>query len=111
VRRRARLGPGSREKRRERFRRQYGSVENVEAIKREPCWNCGVRGYTVAAHTETGGTGMKAGPETLAALCCSRMDVKGCHEKLDDYELEDERPRLQAKARARWQERTEQEEG
>lgn len=81
------------------FARTYDSVEYVKHLHQFPCEVCGVYGWTVAAHTETGGTGYKADADTLVPLCGSRPDVKGCHEQLDDYEIEEHRLRLQRRAK------------
>jgi hypothetical protein len=83
----------------EKFAAQYGSEEYVLHLKLRPCDRCGVRGYSSAAHTEGGGMGMKAGPETLCSLCEDRPGTVGCHTLLDERNIEDERPALQMLAR------------
>ncbi|HKR45463.1 MAG TPA: hypothetical protein VJU59_38310 [Paraburkholderia sp.] len=46
--------------------------------------NCGVEKYTQAAHMNLGkGQGIKASDAALAALCCDRPGMRGCHALLD----------------------------
>jgi hypothetical protein len=54
------------------------------AVAKLPCMKCGVWGYTQAAHMNLGkGGGIKATDAALAALCCDRLGVRGCHSLLD----------------------------
>jgi hypothetical protein len=49
-----------------------------------PCMKCGIEGYTQAAHMNLGkGGAIKASDAALAALCCDRVGVRGCHSLLD----------------------------
>ena len=49
-----------------------------------PCMNCGVERYTQAAHMNFGkGGAIKASDAALAALCCDRLGIRGCHSLLD----------------------------
>ncbi len=63
--------------------RAYGPY--ADYIRSLPCCVCGLEGYTVAAHTETGGKGRKADSSTLVPLCSSRIAllkaIEGCHEE------------------------------
>ncbi len=54
-----------------------------------PCINCGIEGYSQAAHGPTLGAGIKCSDEILFPLCTVRVGVKGCHERFDQYELFD----------------------
>lgn len=54
------------------------------AVTMLPCMNCGVERYTQAAHANYGMAGaLKASDAALAALCCDRPGVRGCHAMLD----------------------------
>ena len=102
-------------KRREReFERAYGGSAYVQHLHQFPCSICGVAGWTVAAHTRSGGKGRKADADTLAPLCGSRYGTEGCHEQFDRYEMEEHRMRLRALAKRLWRdwnERRESESG
>lgn len=73
------------------FRRIYGSKDRVLAIKALACYACG--GWPAEnAHTENGGTGRKAGWETIVDLCrsCHRTGKHSLH-NLGSVELFDAR--------------------
>ncbi|KVV12394.1 hypothetical protein [Burkholderia ubonensis] len=54
------------------------------AITTLPCMQCGVEGYTQAAHANYGkGGAQKASDAAIAALCADRPGVRGCHALLD----------------------------
>jgi hypothetical protein len=62
----------------------YRSEPLRRAVAQLPCMKCGVWGYTQAAHTNLGkGGGIKASDAAIAALCCDRLGVRGCHALLD----------------------------
>ncbi len=49
-----------------------------------PCLQCGVEGYSQAAHPNQGrGKGQKADDTDCFPLCCDRPGVLGCHTKHD----------------------------
>ena len=48
-------------------------------IAAQPCINCGVDGYSQAAHPNGGGMGTKADDLLCFPLCCDRPGVNGCH--------------------------------
>ena len=49
-----------------------------------PCKNCGIWGYSQAAHPNTGkGAGMKTDDRLCFALCADRPGVRGCHSAFD----------------------------
>ena len=105
-------------KRREReFERAYGGSAYVQHLHQFPCSICGVAGWTVAAHTRSGGKGRNADADTLAPLCASRMGVVGCHDLLDTAPWllpEGTQMRLRALAKRLWRdwnERRESESG
>lgn len=50
-----------------------------------PCINCGIEGYTQAAHGPTLGKGIKADDRTCVPLCADRLGVQGCHSRADQY--------------------------
>lgn len=51
-----------------------------------PCINCGMRGFSQAAHENTGkGKGMKTDDRRTFALCT--VAANGCHEAFDQYRL------------------------
>ena len=50
------------------------------AVASLPCFNCGVEGYSQAAHADEGkGLGIKSSDETCYPLCADRPGVVGCH--------------------------------
>jgi hypothetical protein len=54
------------------------------AVTQLPCMNCGIERHTQAAHMNFGkGGAIKASDAALAALCCDRPGVRGCHSLLD----------------------------
>lgn len=61
--------------------RIYHSVEFLHWIGTQPCVCCEVTGYSVAAHTTTGGMSRKADWTTIVPLCSNRYDAEGCHEE------------------------------
>lgn len=53
-----------------------------------PCKNCGIAGYSQAAHPNTGkGMGLKTDDRLCFPLCSDRPGVEGCHPKFDQYRL------------------------
>jgi len=66
------------------------------AVVQLPCMKCGVCGYTQAAHMNLGkGGAIKASDAAIAALCCDRPGVRGCHALLDQG---GELPKLERRA-------------
>ena len=62
----------------------YRSEPLRRAVAQLPCMKCGISGYTQAAHMNLGkGGGIKASDAAIAALCCDRPGVRGCHAMLD----------------------------
>ncbi|MGB8422206.1 hypothetical protein [Paraburkholderia sp.] len=54
------------------------------AVTTLPCMNCGIERYTQAAHgNKDKGSGLKASDAAIAALCCDRPGIRGCHSMLD----------------------------
>ena len=84
------------------FARCYGSKERVQAIKALPCWNCRKR-HAENAHTESGGTGRKAGWETVVDLCgvCHRTGSSSLH-NLGSVDAFDREHGTDLRARAQW---------
>ena len=57
-------------------------------VAKLPCKNCGIVGYSQAAHVNTGkGTGTKASDLDCFPLCCDRPGVRGCHSLFDQGAL------------------------
>jgi hypothetical protein len=53
-----------------------------------PCFECGIQGYSQAAHPNSGkGKGKKLSDRECFPMCCARTGVKGCHQKFDEYEI------------------------
>lgn len=53
-----------------------------------PCFECGIEGYSQAAHANTGKTkGKKTSDETCFPMCADRPGVRGCHSLFDQYIL------------------------
>lgn len=85
------------------FARCFHSVERVEFVKAMPCVWCGCVGFSENAHTEVGGSGMRAGYETIVALCGGYhvLDNRpGCHFHYDNHKapFDNEESRQQVKA-------------
>jgi hypothetical protein len=53
-----------------------------------PCYECGIEGYSQAAHANSGkAKGRKTSDLTCFPLCCSRPLVPGCHFLFDQFIL------------------------
>lgn len=52
-----------------------------------PCINCGIAGYSQAAHPPPRGKGMKEDDLECFPLCCTRPGITGCHFEFDQYRL------------------------
>lgn len=53
-----------------------------------PCFECGIQGFSQAAHPNTGkAKGKKLSDDKCFPMCCDRPGIKGCHGKFDRYEL------------------------
>src|ERR1035437_8530602 len=52
-----------------------------------PCINCGIDGYSQAAHPPPTGKGIKEDDRECFPLCCTRPDITGCHTDFDQYRL------------------------
>lgn len=107
LKRKSRLPAVNAKRRAKRHAIQYGGSAYVEHLHAMPCAVCAVTGWTVAAHTETGGMGMKAPANTLVPLCGDRLGVVGCHTLYDcaPWKLPDGADmRLRALAKRLWQE-------
>lgn len=62
----------------------FRSEKLRRAVASLPCMHCGVQGWTQAAHMNQGkGGALKASDAAVAALCCTRPGIRGCHEMLD----------------------------
>jgi hypothetical protein len=62
----------------------WTSEKHRRLIASMPCANCGVEGYSQAAHTNEGkGGGIKTSDATCIPLCCTRPDIPGCHHEYD----------------------------
>ena len=56
------------------------SESHRRAVAALPCFNCGVEGYSQAAHADEGkGLGLKSCDLTCYPLCCTRPGIPGCH--------------------------------
>ena len=62
-----------------------------EALRRAvaslPCINCGIQGYSQAAHLPPEAKGMKQSDLLTFPLCCTRVGIPGCHQDYDQYRL------------------------
>lgn len=52
-----------------------------------PCKNCGIVGYSQAAHLPPDGKGIKQDDRQIFPLCCTRVGITGCHADYDQYRL------------------------
>jgi hypothetical protein len=77
---------GSAEKRARKFRLHYHSKQYVLYIHAMPCAECGVEGYSEAAHVISRGAGGEA--KHLVPLCRNRFDIVGCHPTFDERRWE-----------------------
>ena len=83
LRAKTRMKSVNRERRSKNFPRTYHSVERVLFVKTLPCVGCGIRGYSVNAHTKNEGKSRKGHYTTIVPLCCERLGAEGCHYLLD----------------------------
>ena len=73
------------------------------AVADLPCVQCGIEGYTQAAHsnqiTNGKGMGLKADDRAIFPLCADRPGVRGCHSLYDQGALysKAERPAVEAR--------------
>lgn len=66
----------------------------LRRVAQLPCVNCGIAGYSQAAHANTGkGMSMKASDHDTFPLCCTRPGVPGCHAGLDQGAMFDKETR------------------
>jgi hypothetical protein len=113
LRRSSRLSPGGRPKAKKRkpseFARIYGSKARVEWIKGLPCavntyGNAACGDQSENAHTASGGTGRKAGHETIAPLCHYHhrlLHSEGVRSFSEFYDLD--LPAIAAATQTRWE--------
>lgn len=53
-------------------------------VAMQPCFGCGIEGYTQAAHPNHGrGLGQKASDLDCFPLCAPRFGLMGCHAQFD----------------------------
>lgn len=52
-----------------------------------PCKNCGIQGYSQAAHVPPDGKGIKQDDRLTFPLCCTRPGINGCHVDFDQFRL------------------------
>lgn len=52
-----------------------------------PCINCGISGYSQAAHVPPVGKQIKQSDLDTFPLCCTRQQEIGCHVRFDNYKL------------------------
>lgn len=53
-----------------------------------PCMQCGIQGYSQAAHPNTGkAKGAKASDLECFPLCADRVGIVGCHFRFDQHQL------------------------
>ena len=57
------------------------------AVASLPCINCGIQGYSQAAHLPPEAKGMKQSDLLTFPLCCTRVGIPGCHQDYDQYRL------------------------
>jgi hypothetical protein len=84
------------------FARKYGSEERVQEIRRRTCCVC-KKEPAENVHTENGGTGRKAGWETIVDLGanCHTLDPRSLH-RLGSVEAFDREHATDLRARARY---------
>lgn len=70
------------------------------AVAALPCVNCGIDGYSQAAHPNSSvygkGMGLKADDFACVPLCSDRPGVVGCHSRWDTHKMapKEERPAI-----------------
>ena len=57
------------------------------AVASLPCINCGIQGYSQAAHLPPEAKGMKQSDLLTFPLCRTRVGIPGCHQDYDQYRL------------------------
>lgn len=69
-------------------RKEVRSPKYLAEVRRLRCANCGVEGYSEAAHPNSGkGMGKKADDNLAFPLCKTRPGVHGCHPRFDQHAL------------------------
>lgn len=64
------------------------SEEYRRLVSKLPCKQCGIAGYSQAAHPNTGkGAGLKTDDRLCFPLCVDRPGVQGCHSLFDQHAL------------------------
>ena len=61
----------------------YRSEKYRRYVAAQPCFGCGIEGYSQCAHANGGGMGTKASDADTFPLCCTRPGVRGCHAEFD----------------------------
>jgi hypothetical protein len=78
---RSRIASKNPARKRERFISDFGGAALNELLKSLPCVVCGIKGFSLAAHLKTRGSGGKA--DVQVPMCATRGTTEGCHEKYD----------------------------
>lgn len=68
-------------------------------VAAQPCFACGVEGYSQCCHRNGAGMGTKASDYESFPLCCTRPGIPGCHQNHDQLigiSLEERREREDA---------------
>lgn len=64
------------------------SEEYRRLVAKLPCKQCGIAGFSQAAHPNTGkGAGLKTDDRLCFPLCVDRPGVQGCHSLFDQHAL------------------------
>ena len=63
------------------------SEEYRRLVAALPCKNCGIVGYSQAAHLPPDGKGIKQDDRQIFPLCCTRVGITGCHSDYDQYRM------------------------
>lgn len=84
------------------FAEDFHSKDFVEWIHGWACANCGITGYSEAAHTRSRGAGGKA--SDIIPLCGNHHGIEGCHSKYDRHaeEIAEYRDCLRRQAKNYW---------
>ena len=81
--------------------RDEGYLRLVAAL---PCINCGIEGFSQAAHPPPLAKAQKESDTEVFPLCCTRPGVLGCHVDFDQYRLFP--AAVMREVAARWAEQT-----
>ena len=59
--------------------KRYENKEYRRFVSEQPCFDCGIEGFSQCCHRNGAGMGTKASDLETFPLCCTRNGMDGCH--------------------------------